>query len=307
MSGGVRTGAFTVLVFLIACDSFLVDPPGADSARPLAVSLQVVEGAGSGYGDLTDVLQLVDQARVQVTQDGATRDTLIPVQYDGGALRARIRLNRAEARGWVEIAADLETADAVRLFAGRSLVEAGASVASELMLRLVPVADTIRVPSWPTIERIGDTQALDAVVLFATGDTIREAVVEWTSGAPAVAEIRVAPGPAALAHSNGVAPLTGTSFGAAFHRDLVVRQHVQRLEGISPADTTIAVGEAFQMRPLGLQSGGGPLLPGAWVYWSASGSVAIDTLGIVTAVSPGTGTIEGGWNNYYSVPITVTP
>jgi hypothetical protein len=83
------------------------------------------------------------------------------------------------------------------------------------------------------------------------------------------------------------------------------------LSGIAPADTTISVGQSFQIRLLGTDALGSPLLSGAAVWWFVpfEGVVGLGPQERVTALAPGQAEIQANYldTDVYRTYVTVIP
>jgi hypothetical protein len=209
-----------------------------------------------------------------------------------------------EARGWLEIQAELQSFSKHPLFRGQALVQAYA-LSPKVELELIPVASTFLLGPTPNFTSVGDTILLVAEARFATGQTIVGAPILWESSNPQVADILN--GDLLVSRGNGSTTLTASSLGLSAARSAVVRQIPTVFTGMGPADTVVTVGAQFQMRPFGLDGNGFPLLPGARVQWTGT-VVSVDSFGVVTTTGAGPGSVRGASGaTSHTIQVTVVP
>ncbi len=300
-AGWTPIGITLVLVFT-ACDALLVEP-GNESAQ-YALGLSVV-GDTVDYSDLIPVLAKVDQVSLQITSDAGTRDTTVYARFETDSVSIRLQLRPEEALGWVHLDATL-LGEGWRLFQAE-ILDFAHRVAPERAVVVTPIVATIDMDLvWPELEAVGDTLVVRSLALFATRDTLHGVTVEWSSADPGVLE-RVG-SDRFVARNNGAVAVTGRVLGKEVTRSAVVAQRPIVLTGVSPVDTTIAVGDQFYIRPFGEDANGHALRPGARLPWVGGGAAVVNLQGFVTGRTEGTDTVQvtfGGMTR--SVRVTVTP
>lgn len=283
----IVAAALAGLTWISGCDALLVEPrvsPDPD----VALSITASANAEDDFGDLTGVLAKIERVSFRFVTSDTVRDTLVAARLVDGGLQARVTIHADEARGWLEIRADLLGGPG-SLFTGRALLET-LPVVPTVRMAITPVASTvIGGPTPSLLTALGDTASLDGAVIFATGDTIHGARIEWSSEDPSIMEVV---GDRAISRGNGRAMLTASALGATRTWSVDVRQVPVSLTGVAPSDTTVAVGETFRARAFGADRNGYPLLPGADASWAATGAVTVGEYGLVTALSTGTGQVE---------------
>jgi hypothetical protein len=305
MRGRCATAALLgAAVFLAGCEALLVEPMPAPEAR---FSFETTSQAVAAYGDLEPILEGVGSVQFRFVSGEHVRDTTVEARYDEHSLTARLTLRPEEAVGWLDVQATLRMAGTgYALFRGRALVQTYRTAPSA-ELAVEPVALTVEItPSSRTIRSLGDTLQLTAEVVSATGHVIEGAPVDWASLDLDV--IEMLPDGRAIPRGNGTVTVRASSLGSQILRAYNVSQTVARFTGFGPPDTTIAVGDAFQLRPYGEDPDGFPLLPGADVPWVAGGSVSVGPTGTVTTATPGAGWVEVSIGGVlHRMDVTVTP
>lgn len=298
-----RIGLLAVVLTLAGCDLFLVEP-AAEETRPGA-SLTIVAGSHGGYGDLTPVFEKIDVVRLNLVSPLGARDTLLATRFVDGGIQARVQLRPEEARDWLRLDAAL-IGEGERLFQS-DVLEYGYTVAPTRVVEVAPVVGSIVLdPQWPTLTALGDTLVIASRVLFATGDSLHGVTVQWSSPDPGVLE--PLDGGRLVARSNGVVSLEGSALEETVTRSARVAQLPATLTGVAPTDTTVSVGESFELRPFGTDVRGNALLPGAQLDWAYSGGVVVNSYGSVSARSVGTGTIQVSYGGVTrTVTVTIDP
>ncbi len=179
--GGRALWSAALLAGLTGCDALLTEP--APAGPEVAVSFQV-DASGDG---VSRAFSRINRAYLQfIRPDSARRDTLVRVVDVDGVKRVRLRLDTRERVRALGVAAELRFNDKA-LFKGVRVIriQIGAPTSAEIPLSPIPAfvragERTIR------FQHVGDTARLSAAVLFATGDTIPGAPVQWTSANPEV-------------------------------------------------------------------------------------------------------------------------
>ena len=291
---------------LSACDALLVAPEPL--VREAEVSLALVAPlpqAQVGIGDLSGALSAVRLVSFRLGSGASARDTVVPARIEDGAVDVRLLVHPDEARGWLEIQAELRMGNGLPLFRGQGLLQSY-HLSPRASIEIVPVVWAIASSVSPSFTALGDTIMLTAAGVFANTFPIAGLAFSWEVLDPSIAE--VIGGNRLVSRSNGWTTLAVSALGTVQTFPLVVRQIPVLLADVGPADTTVAVGATFQARPYGLDGNGYPLLPGANVQWSARGAVGIDTEGVVTAATAGVGFVDARVGaTVRTGQVTVTP
>lgn len=299
-AAGVALG----LVGLAACDALLVEPAPTMPGEGMRLALEVVHPQAS-FGDLSLPLSAVRYVRFRLIREGGIRDTLVAARVDAGSVGARLTLLPDEARGWLEIEAELRTEGQLVMFRGRGLVHTY-ELTPAATIQIVPVAHSIGSSMFLRPSALLDTIPLVGQAIFANGIPIEGAPFEWETLDASIVE--VIPGGRLVTRSNGTTTLMGSSLGATREFQVTVRQNPVSLTGIGPADTTVTVGASFRARPFGEDRNGSPLLPGAGVQWSARGGVTVDAEGVVRAQSSGVAFVDATYGTVvHTAQVNVTP
>jgi trimeric autotransporter adhesin len=170
----------------------------------------------------------------------------------------------------------------------------------------VPVATIQLTPSLDTIF-VTQTVQLRATLRDSTGASLDGRVVQWSSSSPAIATVSATG--LVVGVVTGTATITGVSEGrSATARVVVVPQPVGAVI-VSPAQSTLSVGQSLKLTVQVIDEDG-TLLPGRAVQYRSSNTgvatVAID--GTVTGVTPGSSTITAtSEGRTGTAQVTVTP
>jgi alpha-tubulin suppressor-like RCC1 family protein len=162
--------------------------------------------------------------------------------------------------------------------------------AAEVRLTPAPVPAGVRLPaSLPRMSSLGDTLHLQAVVVFATGDTIPGLEVGWST--PDTAVVAVTPQGRVIARAEGEARLVATHAAASATATLHVQAEVATVQ-IEPGTATLQVGETLQLTATARDRRGNVLTRTVEAWTSSNpAAVAVDGSGRVTALGFGSATI----------------
>ncbi len=140
-------------------------------------------------------------------------------------------------------------------------------------------------PASATLSALDATVQLTADVRDQNGNSMAAATVEWTSSADSVAVV----GTAGLARAadNGEATITASAGTVSGTAAITVKQ-VTSTVSVSPFADTLVVGDTVRLAAEAFDENG-HAVRGAVSSWSSSDSAvaAVDTRGLVTALSPG--------------------
>ncbi len=161
-------------------------------------------------------------------------------------------------------------------------------------------------PSFATLEWVGQTVQLEAVVYDSGNTAIPGAAVVWSSSHPEFATVDSTGLVAAV--SRGTTQITATSGGVNTSRPVyveikrvVVSFHINILKA-----TLTSIGQTLQLQVLGYDAEG-VAIPGAMAEWSSSHPevATVDSTGLVAAVSNGT-TLVTATSGGVSITATIT-
>lgn len=258
------------------CD-LLVEP---GRTVPTTVQFQIEDAEDSSF---TAILGSVDRVWLEFERGGAAVDTVAGVRIDGHVIQTRVSLVPPPGPGPLMVHAALRSGP-VPLFDGVGVMADGAAPTAEIVLS--PIPGYIVTPSQPYhFDALGLGIQLWSEVYFANRQRWYGTEARWTSEDPEIVEVEA--GNRAVARSNGAATLVATFQSIERTLAVSVAQVPSTLWDVAPSDTTVFVGDTFQMRAFGEDLNGVPLLPGAAVTWVAEGGVVIDEAGVVTATASG--------------------
>lgn len=289
-----RTAPLITLMLLTGCDAAFVDPVPANVPVRVQFSTHLTDSP------LAPTFAKVNRLMLEFTHAGVVRDTTVLVAHQEGVAAARIVLRAEETVGLLEIKATLAEGQ-IELFEAHTQLRANRGAAQEVLLEVDPIVDRVSAPtSTVRFSTLRDTVTLSAMAFFANSDVVVGAVPVWTSRDRDIVE--VLPANRALPHSNGSVQLEYAYRGARNSAVGRVGQVPVTVTGLAPQDTTIEVGERFQLRLFGIDGSGAPLLPGPDVDWQFSGPITIFEGGWVQGDGPGTAQITfGGWTSSVTI------
>lgn len=168
-----------------------------------------------------------------------------------------------------------------------------------------PVSTIALSPTSASIQA-GQTQSFFPLVKDASGSSITNAALTWTSSATGVATVD------GNGVATGVAP-GSTTITAKSSNDITSNSVTLNVTTrvttviISPMSTTVAVGSTRQFTATALDAQGNAVtnVTFSW-FCSFSGTATIDNTGLATGVAPGTVTIVASVGNTSSQPATLT-
>jgi hypothetical protein len=228
---------------MTACtESLLVNPAPAPTQLLVSYAVSAATAGSEGPGRSFD---RADALRVQVSRSaGAALDTIIPFVSAGAVTHVPLRLDVRDEQEPVGIAFELRRSSDV-LFRGSADVLVTRGDTTRVDLALIPVPAAAQLPAAiPPLTALGDTVTIAAAVVFATGDTIPDVPLVWTSGTPAVATVTQAG--LVTAHAEGQTEIRVTHAGFSASVQLQVAALVTSVT-VQPATQTIVVA---QTRPV---------------------------------------------------------
>lgn len=271
---------------MAACSDGFFHDPAADSAgsRVAIRALQVDDGAQSAFDK-------ADNLSVRVLEEGSGRvlyDRSLSVSADGEALEVPIDVDVAGRDTDAILEIDVRRG-ADDLFVGESRFQLVAGRQSDVSVALTPVAAGLDLPPIPSFDTFGQAVPLDGEVVFATGDPIPGATVNWQSLTPDVLSVRERDGGGfeAVALADGEGSLqagfeaTVRTVPAPVHAVVVAAEFV-------PSSLTLPPGGASTLQLFLFDAAGNPV-PGRSSVWTSSDPsvVTVTDDGAVTAVGLG--------------------
>ncbi len=265
-------------------DAFFHDPAPAGPSR-IAVRFSQSSGGAQAAFDQADNLQLS-------VQDAASGEglltTSIPVSPAGGPIEASLDVELPDGATDVHLGVEVRRGSAP-LFIGDATVRLTPGEVSDVTIPLAPVAASLALPSIPTFTIYGQSFALDGEVLFATGDVVPNAVVQWRSLTPGVVTVQsVGGGFRAVAQADGTASLEASYGSLAETVTAVVDATVVAIV-VTPPSATVVLGQNAVFAAV-LEDASGHPIAGRTVTWHSSNTdvASVDATGTATGHNPGT-------------------
>ncbi|NNF11615.1 MAG: hypothetical protein HKN72_00215 [Gemmatimonadetes bacterium] len=286
-----------------ACDALLTDP--APPPATVDVSFQIVPTA---IGGSVQAFEKVRWAAVRFARpDGSFRDTVFVAIPVDGRIRIPVALELQERVDALGIVASLGLGPSP-LFGGAGVVRIDPGQPTSAVIDVEPVPAAIVAESpLVFIPNVGESVDIASAALFATGDTVTGLEGTWLSEDPTTVE--VTPTGTATAIQLGQ---TRLEVRAAMLADTVVvaTSPVDTIL-LSPADTTLIVGETVQLTAV-LQDASINALVGRIINWvSLDPAVAsVDAMGLVRTTGLGATTIvvsSGTAVTSLSLTVVATP
>ena len=159
-------------------------------------------------------------------------------------------------------------------------------------ITVMQAASSISVtPPSATLESVGETVQLEAVVYDMEDAVLPEAQVAWSNIDPSVATVDA--NGLVTAVSNGDAQIKASSGGISATAEITVMQTASSIAITPPSATLESVGATVQLEAV-VHDMEGAVISGAPVEWSSDDPAvaAVDTKGLVTAVSNGSAQIS---------------
>jgi uncharacterized protein YjdB len=284
-------GIAAVAMVMTACtESLLVNPASAPTQLLVSYSIAAATAGSEGPGRSFD---RADALRVQVSRSaGAALDTIIPFVSAGAVTAVPLRLEVRDEQEPVGIAFELRRGSDV-LFRGNAAVVVTRGDTTRVDLALTPVPAAAQLPAaLPPLTALGDTVRIAAAVVFATGDTIPDVPLVWTSGTPAVATVSQAG--LVTAHAEGQTEIRVTHAGFSASVQLQVAALVTSVT-VQPATQAITVAQTLPVTAIARDRRGNSL---ARTFTWTSGNPAVASVvasgpqsATVTGVAPGSTTV----------------
>ncbi|MGH7469486.1 MAG: carboxypeptidase regulatory-like domain-containing protein [Longimicrobiales bacterium] len=299
-----------ILILAAACglagceDVLLHDPAPAPAVLGLAFSLTGSSAAGgpaAAYDKADSVHVAVFRASDFIGFEENFGEDLTPIN----AIHFSSASFTPAAENRIQIEIDLES-DAEPLvivgalsrarqplFAGTAIVRALRGETTSTDVSLIAIPDELNVASVPTITSLGDTARINAVVLFATGDTIPGLTLNFSSSNPQVATVDLSG--RVVARTEGQTQVTVTAAVQFFSLSRVVNVTVTATVNtidVTPTSATIDVGGFAQFTAVARDRRGNALVRTFTWSSSAPGVASVDpNTGRVTGLTTGAATI----------------
>lgn len=278
--GLLAPGALALL--LAGCvDALLVEP--APRASGISVSF-ALSGSGTAVGGAGAAFDKTNRLVVRLEQGGTVvTDTSMAFQpaTAGSAIAIPVELPGEQASVQLSVSL-LRNND--RIFVGSTTVTLQRGETTPVTLDVDPVAAGVRVSTSTSRMDVGDTTRVQGVAVFATGDTIPNAPIVWTTSTPSV--LRVLGDGRVISLAEGEGRIVGTYAGQS---ESATVQVLSRVASVSIANPTapVRVGETLQLSVEVRDKRNNPLV--RTVSWSSSNPnvATVSTTGLVTGVSAG--------------------
>lgn len=184
----------------------------------------------------------------------------------------------------------------------------GRSGSATVTVAPVPVASVLVSPSSSALT-VGSTVQLTAAPRDASGNTLGDRPVSWSSSDPGVATVSGTGLVTAL--RPGATTITASSEGKSGSATVTVTAVPVASVDVAPAQTSVQVGRTTQLTATPRDASGNPLA-GRTVTWASSNSevASVSSTGLVTGVAPGSATITAtseGSNGSASVTVNPVP
>jgi uncharacterized protein YjdB len=303
-------GIAVLAMLMTACtESLLVNPAPAPTQLLVSYSIAAATAGSEGPGRSFD---RADALRVQVSRSaGAVLDTIIPFVSAGAVTRVPLRLDVRDEQEPVGVAFELRRGSDV-LFRGSAAVVVARGDTTRVDVALTPVPAAAQLPAAiPPLTALGDTVTITAAVVFATGDTIPDVPLVWTSGTPAVATVSQAG--LVTAHAEGQTEIRVTHAGFSASAQLQVAALVTSVT-VQPATQTIVIAQTLPVTATARDRRGNPLA--RTLTWASSNPAVASVLAsspqsaTVTGVAPGTSLVTAttqGVSGSASIAVILPP
>jgi uncharacterized protein YjdB len=185
----------------------------------------------------------------------------------------------------------------------------GKSSSLVLNVRAAEVA-SVAVQPGSSVLLVGETATLRTLLRDASGNTLSQRIVTWTSSNPAVAT--VSNSGSIVGQSLGTTTITATSEGKSGTASVTVAPHNSPDKvTVTPTSANLYPGDELQLQGNVVDSGN-RVISGATIQWSSSntGIARVSNAGLVTAVAPGSATItasSGGRSATAAMTVRTSP
>jgi TolB-like protein len=281
-------GALLLGVAAAACNDGLL----YDAAGPRDAQLAILPLLGTAAGGVLDAYGAADRIAISFVAAGNGETRLAEtLPFDGSAAEVQLSVQvplRAETETFVVHAELRRGTDP--LFRGSAAIEITTGGSTPIELPLTPVvAAVVCAGDVIVLDALGATAPLTAAALFATGDTLPDQVIAWTSSAASIASVAPTGSAAAVvsAVADGQATIRCGVGELSDTRAVQVAPVVARVT-VTPAEAVLAPGETLQFAAL-LHDRLNNVLTGHPITWQsgAPAVASISAAGLATALATG--------------------
>jgi hypothetical protein len=287
---------------LFACEDALLLEPATLETTSISVAYNVSGGEGPARA-----FEKTERVRIELRREGVpVLDTTLALESSGSGRSVRLDVELSGVE--VQMSAVLEMlSGAASLFRGDAAFTARPGLTTVVEINLTPIVAGVVVPE-PVIviSALNETVTLAASAVFATGDPIPGAPLQWSSLDPEVAEVDA--GGIVVSRGEGDARVVVSS--PPFSETILVRvQPEVDVVQVEPEAVELGAGQRSRLGAVVMDRNGN-VLPNRPVSWSSSDPTVavVDSDGQVTGVQVGTTAIlaeSGGKVGSAAVTVTV--
>lgn len=282
-AGGRRTrrcAFIAIAALLLACDDSATDP-SRSAGLPIAFSIDLAGGAAAAF-DAADAIRII-----VVADDVIVHDEVLPFSSNGGDVRIRLPVDSDLEGAAVGVSVELRRGQAA-LFSGSGTVIASSRSTDPADIVLDPVVAAIVPQTDLLIPLIGGTLQLDAVPVFATGDTITTVSVTYQLLDQGI--IRLQSGDVAVGEAEGTARVRATAGGRTADFAVEVRI-IAATVTVEPPSALMGISGTLRLVAR-VFDGAGNSISRQPTWSSDNTSVAtVSSAGVVTALAAGNAAI----------------
>lgn len=283
----ITMGALGAACALVACQDALLRPAAARAA-----SLSMVVSLDRAVGGASEAFDRADGATIRFSAGGDVRRTeTLPFSPSGSETVLRVDIPLRQLSETMTVDLELESGGRP-LFRGSTNATFSSGVTSTVQFTLTPVIASVSCAG-PALQfaTYGRTQPLGAAALFATGDTIPNVPITWSTSDARIAS--VSPTGLVSAIADGDASVTCASGDLSGTRPVKVFAVVNQVD-VAPVTVTLHLGDTVTLIPTLRDSGKAVITAPRPVTWSTTnpGTAAVSTSGVVTATGAGVATVS---------------
>jgi uncharacterized protein YjdB len=250
----------------------------------------------------------VSPAAPNIRVGGTVQLTATAKDSAGNNLTGRVVTWASSAPGVASVSASGLVAGVAAGTATLTATSEGKSGTATVTVTIAPVAAVTISPASPSI-RVGGTVQLTATTKDSAGNVLTGRVVTWASSAPAVGTVSASGLVSGVAA--GTTTITATSEGMSGTATVTVTIVPVASVAVSPASSSLLVGQTAQLSVTTKDSAGNVLTGRAITWASSSTTVAtVSATGLVTAKAAGSATITAtseGKSGTATVTVSVAP
>jgi hypothetical protein len=288
MTNAIRTtgcGALLALLALAGCSDRVTDTDAPHTPARLTIAAAIAGGAAGGPAA---AYARADRLAVRVLVGGDLRlEQELPFDPAGAETMVPLEVPLRAVSETVSVELELR-ADTRPIFRGTGAALLTATTGNTVDMTLTPVvAGVACAGSVVQLAAYGETSRVPGFALFATGDSIPEAAVEWSTAHGTIVSINAAGDVTALQDGDAVVTCHASSFTDT--RNVRVFAIVTAVE-VTPPQATVEVGSAVSFSTAVRDARNNLITTPRPVAWSsADAAVAeVSAAGVAQGVSPGT-------------------